>query len=80
MIPLVVNKIIKDAFDADDDIPKELGDLINRLLELEDGDNTYSNKQDAIARLLEQRLEKMGLIDNEKFLKWCEEYEGQITS
>lgn len=71
-----MNKLIKDAFDADDDIPKELGDLINRLLELEDGNNTYSNKKDAIARLLEQRLEKMGLIDNEKFVKWCEEYEG----
>lgn len=76
MISLVVNKLIKDAFDADEDIPKELRDLVNRLLELEDGDNTYSNKKDAIATLLEGRLEKMGLIDNEKFVKWCEEYEG----
>jgi len=71
-----VNKLIKDAFDAGDDIPKELGDLINRLLELEDRDKTYSNKQDAIAKLLESRLENMGLITNEKFVKWCEEYEG----
>ena len=73
---MVINKIIKDAFESNANIPKELGDLINRLLELEDGDNAYSNKKDAIAKLLEGRLEKMGLIDDEKFVKWCEEYEG----
>ncbi len=72
---MAINKIISDTFDSDD-VPKELGDLINRLLILEDGDNTYSNKQDAIAKLLESRLEKMGLVTNEKFVKWCEEYEG----
>jgi hypothetical protein len=41
---------------------------------LEDEDGAYSNKQDAIAKLLESRLEKMGLVTNEKFVKWCEDY------
>lgn len=70
---LAVNKIILDAFDSDDNIPKELRDLINRFLELEDGE--YSKKQDAIAVLLEKRLEAANLISNKEVLKWCEENE-----
>lgn len=70
---LVVNKIILDAFDSDDNIPKELRDLINRFLELEDGE--YLKKQDAIAVLLEKRLEAANLISNKEVLKWCEENE-----
>ena len=71
---MVVNKLIKDAFD-DSNIPKELTDLINRFLDQEDV-GTYSNKQDAIAKLLEDRLTDLKLVDNKELVKWCEDYEG----
>ena len=70
---MAVNKIIKDAFDCEDDTPKELCELILRFLEWED---TKDVKPDAIASLLEQRLEKAGLVKNEKVIKWCKEYAG----
>jgi len=71
---MTVNKIIKEAFDADDNIPKELSTFINRLLETEEQDS-YLNKNDSIAKIIEQRLEKSNLVDNEKFVEWCDNYE-----
>ena len=68
---MVVNKIIKDAFDCEDDTPKEICELILRFLEWEDKKDV---KPDAIASLLEQRLEKMGLVKNEKVVEWCKKY------
>jgi sulfur transfer complex TusBCD TusB component (DsrH family) len=49
--------------------------LINRFLDLEDG-GTYASKQDAIAKLLEDRLTNLKLVDDKEFVKWCEDYEG----
>jgi hypothetical protein len=69
-----VNKIIKDAFDADDTIPKELSTFINRLLDTEEQDS-YLNKDDSIAKIIEQRVEKSGLVDNKEFVEWCDNYE-----
>ena len=71
---MTVNKIIKEAFDTDDNIPKELSTFINRLLETEEQDS-YLNKNDSIAKIIEQRLEKSNLVDNEKFVEWCDNYE-----
>lgn len=68
---MAVNKIIKDAFDCKDDTPKELCELILRFLEWEDKKDV---KPDAIASLLEQRLDKFGLVKNEKVVEWCKKY------
>ena len=70
---MTVNKIINEAFDCKDNTPKELCELILRFLEWEDMKDV---KPDAIASLLEQRLEKAGLVKNEKIIEWCREYAG----
>jgi hypothetical protein len=77
---LTINTIISDAFKSDDssDVPKELFEIINRFLEMEDSE---THKDSAIINLFERRLETKYIpsdndTTNEKknFLDWCKDY------
>ena len=77
---MTINTIISDAFKYDDssDVPKELFEIINRFLEMEDSD-THMDK--GIINLFERRLESKYIASgndplNEKniFLEWCKDY------
>lgn len=77
---MTINTIISDAFKSDDssDVPKELFEIINRFLEMEDSE---THKDSAIINLFERRLETKYIpsdndTTNEKknFLDWCKDY------
>ncbi len=75
---MTVNKIISDAFHDDSKVPKELLEIINRFLEMEDRD-TY--KDAGIIALFERRLEEKYIPDEKNlpkeknnFVNWCREY------
>lgn len=75
---MVVNKIISDAFRDSPDVPKELSEIINRFLEMEDRD-TY--KDAGIITLFERRLQEKYIPtknDSSKekndFINWCKEF------
>ena len=77
---MTINKIISDAFKHDDssDVPKDLFEIINRFLEMEDSD---THKDSGIINLFERRLESKYISSdnnqlNEKniFFEWCKDY------
>ncbi len=63
-----INKIILEHF-FDPDKPKELGEILKSLLDIESSD---SMKKTGIDKLYDLILKKYA--NNEKFVEWCKDY------
>ena len=65
---VAINQIILDHF-SDSNNPKELEEILKSLLDIESSD---SMKKTGVDKLYDIILKKYA--NNEKFVKWCEEY------
>lgn len=74
---LTINPIITENFhSADDDVPPEILEIIDKFLELEDtGTYSESSKDKMYEQILKASIEKQKSANRrDEVIKWCKEY------
>lgn len=74
---MTVNPIISGNFhDADNDVPPEILEIIDKFLELEDtGTYSESSKDKMYEQILKASIEKQKISKKrDDVIKWCKEY------
>lgn len=71
---LTINKIIKDSFTDDVDMPKEIRDIVNSFLEVEDSDANEKVKDKMYEQILQNSLNLMEKNQRTSILEWCKDY------
>ena len=76
---MTINQIISSNFhDADDDVPAEILEIIDKFFEIEDtGTYGESSKDKMYEQILKNALQKFEEAKRKKVMTWCKE---QITN
>jgi uncharacterized protein YaaW (UPF0174 family) len=71
---LTINKIIQDSFNDDGGMPKEIRDIVNSFLEVEDSNANEKVKDKMYEQILQNSLNLMEKNQRTSILEWCKDY------